>query len=224
MGDLFTLGSEYAGASETAAIFAGIDGEVLPDEAPDPPPPSQGVVSAGQRDSDRGDLDGDSDGAEGAAGSGGGTPSAGRGRGKEGGNNVTKDRSVKKRSKKERSKKDAATAATTPSRRNGSARPSGTSLAVSRHGDGNTRGGTTADTPANDGTDSNLLRDLFEGTVVMSALDHAKIEGANEPGARAIEAEAARVAKRATEALRKSRISVQVRARAVAGSCGYMSF
>lgn len=54
----------------------------------------------------------------------------------------------------------------------------------------------------------------------MSALDHAKIEGANEPGARAVEAEAARVAKRATEALRKSRLSVQVR-RAVTSSAGF---
>ena len=45
----------------------------------------------------------------------------------------------------------------------------------------------------------------------MSALDHAKIEGANEPGARAVEAEAARVARRAAEALRRSRLAVQVR-------------
>ncbi len=61
------------------------------------------------------------------------------------------------------------------------------------------------------GGEGNLLRDLFEGTSVMSALDHAKIEGANEPGARAVEAEAARVARRAAEALRRSRLAVQVR-------------
>ena len=61
-----------------------------------------------------------------------------------------------------------------------------------------------------DAAEGNLLRDLFEGTTVMSALDHAKIEGANEPTARAVEAEAARVARRAAEALRRSRLAVQV--------------
>ena len=61
-----------------------------------------------------------------------------------------------------------------------------------------------------DAAEGNLLRDLFEGTTVMSALDHAKIEGANEPNARAVEAEAARVARRAAEALRRSRLAVQV--------------
>jgi DNA excision repair protein ERCC-6 len=61
-----------------------------------------------------------------------------------------------------------------------------------------------------DAAEGNLLRDLFEGTSVMSALDHAKIEGANEPSARAVEAEAARVARRAAEALRRSRLAVQV--------------
>ena len=62
-----------------------------------------------------------------------------------------------------------------------------------------------------DAGEGNLLRDLFEGTSVMGALDHAKIEGANEPGARAVEAEAARVARRAAEALRHSRLAVQAR-------------
>lgn len=46
MSDLFTLGSEYAGASETAAIFGGIDGEVLPDAAAEPPPDGATAAAA----------------------------------------------------------------------------------------------------------------------------------------------------------------------------------
>ena len=47
-------------------------------------------------------------------------------------------------------------------------------------------------------------------TGVMSALDHTKIEGANDPQMVAAEAEAAQVAKRAAEALRRSRQACQV--------------
>ncbi len=60
------------------------------------------------------------------------------------------------------------------------------------------------------GDDAKILRDLFEGTGVMSALDHTKIEGANDPQMVAAEAEAAQVAKRAAEALRRSRQACQV--------------
>lgn len=55
-----------------------------------------------------------------------------------------------------------------------------------------------------------MLRDLFEGTGVMSAMDHTKIEGANEPEALSVDAQAAKVAKRAADALRRSRNQVQV--------------
>lgn len=61
------------------------------------------------------------------------------------------------------------------------------------------------------GDDAKILRDLFEGTGVMSALDHTKIEGANDPQLVAAEAEAAQVARRAAEALRRSRQACQVR-------------
>ena len=44
----------------------------------------------------------------------------------------------------------------------------------------------------------------------MSALDHTKIEGANDPQMVAAEAEAAQVARRAAEALRRSRQACQV--------------
>lgn len=55
-----------------------------------------------------------------------------------------------------------------------------------------------------------MLKNLLEGTGVMSALDHTKIEGANDPESLSVEAQAAKVAKRAAEALRQSRAQVQV--------------
>jgi hypothetical protein len=55
-----------------------------------------------------------------------------------------------------------------------------------------------------------MLRDLFEGTGVMSALDHSKIEGANNPEALNIDAQAARIARRAAAALRQSRAACVV--------------
>ena len=58
--------------------------------------------------------------------------------------------------------------------------------------------------------DTQMLRDLFEGTGVMGALDHAKIEGANDPESLSVDAQAAKVAKRAADALRKSQAQVQV--------------
>ena len=44
----------------------------------------------------------------------------------------------------------------------------------------------------------------------MGALDHAKIEGANDPEARTADVEAAKVARRAADALRQSRVARQV--------------
>ena len=59
--------------------------------------------------------------------------------------------------------------------------------------------------------DARMLRELFDGGAgVMSALDHGKIEGANNPEALHIDKEAARVARRAAEALRASRAACQV--------------
>jgi len=55
-----------------------------------------------------------------------------------------------------------------------------------------------------------MLRDLFEGTGVMGAMDHSKIESANDPEALSVDAQAAKVAKRAADALRRSRAQVQV--------------
>lgn len=58
--------------------------------------------------------------------------------------------------------------------------------------------------------DASILRDLFEGTGIMGAMDHAKIEGANDPEARTADLAAAKVAKRAADELRKSRAARQV--------------
>lgn len=58
--------------------------------------------------------------------------------------------------------------------------------------------------------DAKILRDLFDGTGVMSALDHSKIEGANNPEMLNIDAQAARIARKAAEALRRSRQVCQV--------------
>ena len=58
---------------------------------------------------------------------------------------------------------------------------------------------------AEDEDNAKILRDLFEGTGIMSAIDHSKIESANDPETRAIDYEASRIARQAAEALRQSR-------------------
>lgn len=55
----------------------------------------------------------------------------------------------------------------------------------------------------------NILRDLLDGTGVHAALDHSKIEGAHDPERRTAQKEAAKIAQRAAEALRQSRLQVQ---------------
>lgn len=56
-----------------------------------------------------------------------------------------------------------------------------------------------------------MLRELFEGAGVASALDHARIEAANDPEALQRDQAAARVARRAADALRRSRAACEVR-------------
>lgn len=56
-----------------------------------------------------------------------------------------------------------------------------------------------------DEDNATILRDLFERTGIMSAIDHSKIESANDPETRAIDYEASRIARQAAEALRQSR-------------------
>ncbi len=59
------------------------------------------------------------------------------------------------------------------------------------------------------GGDAQILRDLFEGTGVHAALDHDKIESAHDPSHRVAEKEAAKIAKKAADALRQSRLQLQ---------------
>ncbi len=63
---------------------------------------------------------------------------------------------------------------------------------------------------AGGGEDARVLRELFEGAGVASALDHARIESANDPEALQRDAAAARVARRAADTLRRSRAACQV--------------
>ena len=57
--------------------------------------------------------------------------------------------------------------------------------------------------------EAQILKDLLDGTGVHAALDHDKIEGAHDPSHRIAQKEAAKVAKRAADALRQSRLQVQ---------------
>lgn len=68
------------------------------------------------------------------------------------------------------------------------------------------------DGTSNDGTSSvtetALLKELFDGAGLHSALDHAVIEAANDPAKLEIDREAGRAAKAAVEALRASRAAL----------------
>jgi len=82
-------------------------------------------------------------------------------------------------------------------------------------GPGGDNGGTTGTASENDqGTtttngDADILKQLFEGTGVRGILDHEKIEKANDADRRIAEREANRVAQRAAEMLRQSRLACQ---------------
>lgn len=67
------------------------------------------------------------------------------------------------------------------------------------------------DNAATNGTggDAQILKDLFDGTGVHAAIDHDKIESAHDPSHRVAEKEAAKIAKRAADALRQSRLQLQ---------------
>jgi DNA excision repair protein ERCC-6 len=64
-------------------------------------------------------------------------------------------------------------------------------------------------TTTTDGGDAQILKDLFDGTGVHAAIDHDKIESAHDPSHRVAEKEAAKIAKRAADALRQSRLQLQ---------------
>jgi DNA excision repair protein ERCC-6 len=70
-------------------------------------------------------------------------------------------------------------------------------------------GDTTATNAHGNGGDAQILKDLFDGTGVHAAIDHDKIESAHDPSHRVNEKEAAKIAKRAADALRQSRLQLQ---------------
>lgn len=77
------------------------------------------------------------------------------------------------------------------------------------HGNGNGNGNETEIQPDRRGTGSReggggILKDLLDGLGIHAALDHDKIEQANDPEHRIAQREAARIARRAAEALKRS--------------------
>ncbi|KAK9827355.1 hypothetical protein WJX81_000181 [Elliptochloris bilobata] len=190
--DLFTLGSQYAGPSETAEIFAslpgsaevplGTEGALDPDTIAVPAEAAAGAAEIALQEAEAsaeedGDAPAQSGGAASSAevgGSGGARRSTG-GRTKAAGEPVSCG-----------------------------ARPSpagaGADAAVAPEAAANGSGG---------GEDARVLRELFEGAGVASALDHARIEAANDPEALQRDHAAARVARRAADALRRSRAACE---------------
>lgn len=78
--------------------------------------------------------------------------------------------------------------------------------AGSNAGSSAAKGGSNAD----DGDDAKVLRDLFEGVGgLKSLMDHTSIEGAHDPEARQADIAAAKLAERAAEKLRESRLACQ---------------
>ncbi|BDA48603.1 probable DNA excision repair protein ERCC-6 [Coccomyxa sp. Obi] len=173
--DLFTLGDQYGGASETAQIFSSLHGGLeVPLDPDSVAVPVQTDATAGNKDGPSEAAPGDSSGEEAEADASG--PSG--------------SRSTARR----RRRSDASSGAPRGSDPAEPATLAG-ALAASQE-------------PPGEVDDAKILRDLFEGTGVMSALDHSKIEGANNPEALNIDAQAARIARRAAAALRQSRAAL----------------
>lgn len=57
--------------------------------------------------------------------------------------------------------------------------------------------------------DAKILKELFDGQGLHSALDHSKIEGAHDPSSRVAQKEAEKIASKAARALQQSRRSLQ---------------
>lgn len=199
MSDLFTLGSEYASTTETSTIFAGLNGEVVPD-APDGGAAElkgDGVLAVAARDGDVAAGSGEAAAEAADATDAWGSPVAAAAA-RDGGAAEPAGGSGS-RNRQGRKARAAAFRAVKGVPPDGDAELRGPEPAAAEAG---AAGGDGHD-------DAHILRELFDGTGIMGALDHNKIEGANEPGARAVEVEASRIARRAAEALRQSRAAVQ---------------
>jgi DNA excision repair protein ERCC-6 len=92
------------------------------------------------------------------------------------------------------------------SARQGSARRAAAPAAPAAANSGSGSGSTAQQEAAADGPDeARMLRDLFEGAALAGIVDHAAIEGANEPEARYAAQEAAKIAAKAAAQLKASR-------------------
>ncbi|KAK9815514.1 hypothetical protein WJX72_004939 [[Myrmecia] bisecta] len=216
--DLFQLGDEYAQATETASIFASLNGEVYADGASAAATdaqiaawaPSGAASQSAVATSAPGSADGASEHSDGshksdstAARTPGSAPSAG---------GVSSRRQERGSGSASRRRKGTAVAGETGSDGvaavEGVVRSEVLLLGPEAEEQSPPAGpsGRSGDDP---GDDAKILRDLFEGTGIMSAMDHSKIESANDPEARSIDHEASRIARRAAEALRQSRAACQ---------------
>lgn len=63
-----------------------------------------------------------------------------------------------------------------------------------------------------EGDETRVLRDLFEGTGIVSLMDHSRIETSNDPETLAVDQQAARMAAKAAEALKRSRAACRTAA------------
>ncbi|PRW57121.1 CHROMATIN REMODELING 8 [Chlorella sorokiniana] len=180
--DLFTLGDEYADSTETASLFATLGTDVLPDVEEAEAAAAEGDGEE-QHASDRDDY---SSGPQG---------------------------SPQQAQQGQQGRRRPSSRSSSRSRRSSSAdRGSGgdlpASAGVRSEAVAQEEEGGEAANGSGKG-DAKILRELFEGSGVRGAIDHTKVEGANDPQRRAAEQEAARIAKRAAEALRQSRLACQ---------------
>ncbi|PSC71103.1 CHROMATIN REMODELING 8 [Micractinium conductrix] len=181
--DLFTLGDEYADGTETASLFAHLGTDVLPEE--DAGAAGDGAAAAVAAGGSASDHDDYISGGEGRAG--GATPA--RQQQQQRGTPGSGGRRAASRQGSHGGGADDLPAAA--GMRAEAAMPAGDGDAAASGGNG----------------DAKILKELFEESGVRGAIDHAKVEGANDPQRRAADAEAARIARRAAEALKQSRLA-----------------
>ncbi len=173
-----------ADGTETASLFASLGTEVLPEEEEEGH--NQAAAGVHQSASDRDDYSSGEEQPAQGAGSANGAGSA-RSSGTPNG-----------RLRWQGSRGSAASDGDLPA--DAGARAEAAAQQAGGEGEGGSSGGRG---------DSKILRELFEESGVRGAIDHSKVEGAHDPNLRAADHEAARIARRAAEALRQSRLQCQ---------------
>lgn len=170
-----------ADGTETASLFASLGTEVLPEEEEEG---AGAAAAAGGQQQSASDRDDYSSGEEQQAGGGSGSARSGR--------------TPPSRLRRQGSRSSAASDGDLPA--GAGLRSEAAAQQAGDEGEGGGGGGRG---------DAKILRELFEESGVRGAIDHTKVEGANDPNLRAAEHEAARIARRAAEALRQSRLQCQ---------------